>query len=136
MHNILAFKNTNCLSLQMAVYPIHAFLAPSAPVLLMAPTSVASAHLATLGMALPARTLMSVKRSLMPATHITGSIAVRTLSQVITVCLVPHATLVLSPLEEEWSKPPLKNRFELLLIRFARVWAHAFVSSKLSVCIS
>lgn len=107
----------NSFFLQMVVCPTHASLAQSAPASLMALSGVASVHLATVGMASSARTLMSVKRSLMPATHITVSIAVRTLSLVTTVCLALHVSPVLSPSEGEWNRQLLKNRFELLLTR-------------------
>lgn len=102
----------------MAVSPVHASLAQSALASLMAPSGVASVHSATLGTASPAKTLMSVKWSLMLAIHITESIAVRTLNLVTTVCPALHVSLVLSPLEEEWNRLLLKNRFELLLARW------------------
>lgn len=103
----------------MVVSPTHASPAQSASASPMALSGVASAHLATLGTASSARTLMSVNWSLMLAIHITESIAVRTLSLVTTVCPAPRVSPVLSPLEEEWKWQLLKNRFELLLTRCA-----------------
>lgn len=102
-------------SLQMAVSPTHASLVQSAPAPPMALSDVANVHLATKEMASPAKTLMSVKRFLMLATHTTESTAARTLSQVTTAYPALHVSLVLSPLEEDWSRQPPKNRFELLL---------------------
>lgn len=103
----------------MVVSPTPASLAQSASASLMALSSVESVHLATLGTASPAKTLMSVNRSPMLAIHITESTAVRTLCLVTTVCPAPHVSPVLSPLEEEWNRRLLKNRFELLLTRCA-----------------
>lgn len=94
----------------MVVSPTHASLAQSAPASLMALSAVASVHSATLGMASTAKTLMSVKRFPMPAIHKTESIAVRTQSQVITVCPALCVILVLSPLGEVWNRQQLKNR--------------------------
>lgn len=98
----------------MVVSQTHASPAQSAPASLMAPSGVASVHLATLGMASPAKTLMSVKRFPMLAIHIMESIAVRTQNPVTTVCPAPHVSLVLSPLEEGWNRQQLKNRYELI----------------------
>lgn len=103
----------------MAVSPTHASLAQNAPASLMALSGVAGVQSATLGTASPAKTLMSVKRSLMLAIHIMESISVRTLSPDTTACPAPHVSPVLSPLEEEWNRQLLKNRFDLLLTRFA-----------------
>lgn len=103
----------------MVVSPTHASPAQSAPASLMALSGVASVHLATLGTASLAKTLMSVQRSQMLAIHIMESTVVRTLSPVTTVFPAPHVSLVLSPLEEEWNRQLLKNRFELLLTRCA-----------------
>ena len=106
-------------SLQMVVSPTHASLAQSAPAPPMALSDVADVHQATPGMASHAKTLMSVKKFLMLATHTTEFIAVRTLSQVTTACPARHVSPVLSPLEEEWSRRLPKNRFELLLTAHA-----------------
>lgn len=99
----------------MVVSPAHASLAQNAPASPMALSGAASVHLATLGTASHAKTLTSVKRSLMLATHIMESIAVRTLNPATTACPAPHVSQVLSPLEKEWNRQLLKNRFELLL---------------------
>lgn len=100
----------------MVVSPTHASPAPGAPAPLMALSSVASAHLATLAMASPAKTLTSVKQFPMLATPIMGSIAVRTQNLATTVCPARHVSLVLSPLAEGWNRQQLKNRYELLPI--------------------
>lgn len=102
---------TNRTALLMDVSPTHASLGQNASASPMAPSNVASVHLATVETASPAKTLMSVKQSLMLATHITESIAVRTLNLVTTVCPALHVSRVLSPLEEEWKRQLLKNRF-------------------------
>lgn len=85
----------------MAVCPTHASLVQSALASLMAHLNVASVHLATLEMVSPVRTLMSVRRSLMPAIPITECTAVRTLSLATTVCPAPRVSPALSLLEEE-----------------------------------
>lgn len=99
----------------MVVSPTHASLAQSAPASSMAPSSVAGAHLAILVMASPAKTLTSVKRFLMLAILITGSIAVRTQNLVTTAFPAQHVSLALSHLEKEWNRQWLKNRYELSL---------------------
>lgn len=96
--------------LQMVASPAHAFLAQSAPASPTALSSAANVLLAILGMASLAKTLMSVKQFLILATHITESIAVKTLSLVITVCPAPPASPVPSLLEEGWNRQLLRNR--------------------------
>lgn len=116
----------------MVVSPARASLDHGAPASLMALSSVASVHLATLETASPAKTLMSVRQSLMLATHITESTSVRTPSLVTTVCPAPHVSPVLSPTEEEWNRQLLKNRFELLHIAVqvvSRLVAFIFLNS-------
>lgn len=112
---ITFFTSSYSLSLQMVVFPTHASVAQGAPASSMAPSSVASVHLAILVMASPAMTLTSVKRSLMLAILIMESIAVRTQNPVTTVFPAHHVSLALSPLEEELNRQWLKNRSELSL---------------------
>lgn len=102
----------------MAVFQTHASLVQNAPAFPMAPLCVASVQLATLVMGSHARILMSAKKFQMLAILLMESITVSTLSQVTTVSPVLHVSLVLNPLEEEWNRQLLKNRFGLLFICF------------------
>lgn len=102
----------------MVVFPVRASLEQSVPALQTVPSSVENVLLATLVMGLHAKTLMNAKKSQMLATLIMAFIAVRTLSQDITVTLAPRGSLVLSPTEEEWSRQPRTNRFGLSIMWF------------------
>lgn len=118
----------------MAVFPTHASLGQSALASLMALLSVESVHSATPAMGSHAKILMSAKRSRMLALVLTESIAVWTLSLVITVFPALHGFLVLNPSEEEWNRQLLKNRFGLLFICCGLGWdTHSLQFFKLDV---
>lgn len=108
----------------MVAFPTHASLVQSAPVSVTAHLSVASAHLATLVMGLPAQTLMNAKRSQMLAILTMEFIFVRTLSQVTTASPVLPVSLVPNLSEEVWNRQLLKNRCGLFVIIHCSLGLH------------